>query len=130
MGSCTPQSRALLGGHCGGGLHLLDQAPALGGFAQEPPVVVGVAHGSILLHLLLLRVLHRPAPAGETQGPSVSGDSARGRAQRIPAHPALGRSSSPFPPLSAGISERTFKRLRPWSNECAIIFLSRFSKLL
>lgn len=50
------------------GLHLLDQAPALGGFAQEPPVVVGIARGSILsLLLLLLGILHRPAPASETQ---------------------------------------------------------------
>lgn len=42
------------------GLHLLQEALPLGGFTQEPPVVVGVRCGVIFLGL---RVLLRPAPA-------------------------------------------------------------------
>lgn len=79
------------------GLHLLDQAPALGGFAKKPPVVIGIARGSILsLLLLLLGILHRPAPASEIQSP----------ASVVPSHaahpcpPELAESSPHIPPFS------------------------------
>lgn len=123
---CTPQSQARASGRGRreAGLHLLDQAPALRGFAQEPSVVVGVGCGPILL---LLGVLRRPAPASETQGPGVSGATVR---HRIPAHPELGGLSSPHLPPSASISERHIQNTLTVAERICDSFLSRFSKLL
>lgn len=123
---CTPQSQAQASGRGrrGAGLHLLDQAPALRGFAQEPPVVVGVGCGPILL---LLGLLRRPAPASETQGPGVSGATVH---RRIPAHPELGGSSSSHLPPSASISERHIQNTMTVAERICDSFLSRFSKLL
>jgi hypothetical protein len=46
-GSCSPrrQAQALSGGggHSVTGLQLLQEALSLGGFAQEPPVVIGIS---------------------------------------------------------------------------------------
>lgn len=105
-------------------LHLLDQAPTLRGFAQEPPVVVGVGCGPVLL---LLGVLRCPAPATETQSPGVSGATVR---HRIPAHPELGGSSSPHLSPSARISERHIQNTLTVAEWICDSFLSRFSKVL
>lgn len=78
------------------GLHLLNEAPALGGFAQEPPVVVGVGGGPVLL---LHAVLRRPAPASETRGPA----SAAPPRAALPRLPRGRRVLLPHLPPSGGV---------------------------
>lgn len=98
LGPRSAQSRARSdGGGCpAAGLHLLDEAPALGGFAQEPPVVVGAGCGPVLL---LLPAVRRPAPASETRA-GASAAPPRG-AHRGP--PGGRRVLFPTPPTNHGL---------------------------
>lgn len=99
----VPQSRARSRGRGrrAAGLHLLDQAPALGGLAQEPPVVVGVGCGPIRL---LLGGLRGPAPARETPGRGVRGATAGSASPPT----LLGGPSSPHLPPSPVSEKGTF----------------------
>ena len=121
----APQSRAHPVGACRGaaGLHLLNEAPALGGFAQEPPVVVGVGGGPILL---LHAVLRRPAPASETGGRASA---APARTAASPPTPSQA-GPSPTPPTFSG-RLRTARSKQQSSDLTDLrYFLSRFAKLL
>lgn len=121
----APQSRARAdgAGRRAAGLHMLNEAPALGGFAQEPPVVVGAGGGPILL---LLAVPRRPAPASET----------RGRASAAPpraAHPRPPRARRVLlPHLPPNCGRLITARSRQQGSDQTDLRhrLSRFSKLL
>ena len=121
----APQPRAHPdgAGRRAAGLHMLNEAPALGGFAQEPPVVVGVGGGPILL---LLAVLRCPAPASETRGRASAAPS---RAAH-PRPPRVRRVLLPHLPPNCGRLV-TARSKQQGSDQMDLRHcLSRFSKLL